>query len=201
MNNSENKSNQNTLFETTMELSNKELKEKCKKLNVKTHGAIEKKDYAELIVNAEISKEEEAKHVECSVCYEKIGEKNNCITPCGHTFCFKCMMSCLNYKNTCPICRQVLQEEINDDESEEFSEEEDGDDIEEENNWDIISDQNWGLHSTFLPGMHSQLPAIPLETMTNISTSNNYKATPKTITDKIKVAEEAKKTPEKKLKT
>ena len=45
---------------------------------------------------------------------------------------------------------------------------------------------DWGLHSTFLPGMHSQLPAIPIETMTNISTSNNYKATPKTITDKIK---------------
>ena len=186
MNNSENKKDQTTLFESAMELSNKELKEKCSKLHVNTHGAIEKKDYAQLLVNAEINNEKKTSQVECSVCYENIGEKNNCITPCGHTFCFKCMMSCLNYKNTCPICRQVLQEEINDEVSEEFSEEEDGDDIEEENNWEIISDGNWGIHNAFLPGMNSQLPAIPLETMTNISTSNNYKATPRKITDKIK---------------
>ena len=184
MNNSENKSNQNTLFEITMELSNKELKEKCRKLNVNTNGAIEKKDYAELVVNAEISKLNENSHVECSVCYEKIGEKNNCVTPCGHTFCFQCMMSCLNYKNTCPICRQVLQEEVDDDISEEFSEEEN--DSDEEFDMDNMSERDWGIHSAFLPGMNSQLPAIPIETMTNISTSNNYKATPKTITDKIK---------------
>ena len=71
-------------------------------------------------------------------------------------------------------------------EGDNVEEEEDGDDIEEENNWDIISDGNWGIHNAFLPGMNSQLPAIPLETMTNISTSNNYKATPRKITDKIK---------------
>ena len=108
MNNSENKSNQNTLFETTMELSNKELKEKCKKLNVNTHGAIEKKDYAELIVNAEISKQEETTHVECSVCYEKIGEKNNCITPCGHTFC----KTCINSIRKCALCRVRINKTV-----------------------------------------------------------------------------------------
>lgn len=184
MNNSENKKDQKTLFETAMELSNKELKERCSKLHVNTHGAIEKKDYAQLLVNAEINNEKETSQVECSVCYENIGEKNNCVTPCGHTFCFKCMMSCLNYKNTCPICRQVLQEEINDEVSEEFSEEEDGDSDEEFDMDDASA--NWGIHDAFLPGMNSQLPAIPLETMTNISTSNNYKATPRKITDKIK---------------
>ena len=177
---------QKTLFETAMKLSNKELKEHCENLDINTSGAIEKHEYANLLSKKQIETAKQCHTTECAVCYDKIGNKNNCVTPCGHTFCFQCMMSCLNYKNTCPICRQVLQEEINDEVSEEFSEEEDGDDIEEENNWDIISDGNWGIHNAFLPGMNSQLPAIPLETMTNISTSNNYKATPRKITDKIK---------------
>ena len=27
--------------------------------------------------------------VTCTICFEKIGEKNNTITPCGHIFCFE----------------------------------------------------------------------------------------------------------------
>ena len=175
---------QKTLFETAMKLSNKELKEHCETLDINTSGAIEKHEYANLLSKKQIETAKQCHTTECAVCYDKIGNKNNCVTPCGHTFCFQCMMSCLNYKNTCPICRQVLQEDINDEISEEFSEEEDGE-SDEEFDMDNAS-ADWGLHSTFLPGMHSQLPAIPIETMTNISTSNNYKATPKTITDKIK---------------
>ena len=175
---------QKTLFETAMKLSNKELKENCESLDINTSGAIEKHEYANLLSKKQIETAKQCHTTECAVCYDKIGNKNNCVTPCGHTFCFQCMMSCLNYKNTCPICRQVLQEDINDESSEEFSEEEDGG-SDEEFDMDNAS-ADWGLHSTFLPGMHSQLPAIPIETMTNISTSNNYKATPKTITDKIK---------------
>ena len=175
---------QKTLFETAMKLSNKELKEHCENLDINTSGAIEKHEYANLLSKKQIETAKQCHTTECAVCYDKIGNKNNCVTPCGHTFCFQCMMSCLNYKNTCPICRQVLQEDINDEISEEFSEEEDGE-SDEEFDMDNAS-ADWGLHSTFLPGMHSQLPAIPIETMTNISTSNNYKATPKTITDKIK---------------
>lgn len=175
---------QKTLFETAMKLSNKELKEHCESLDINTSGAIEKHEYANLLSKKQIETAKQCHTTECAVCYDKIGNKNNCVTPCGHTFCFQCMMSCLNYKNTCPICRQVLQEDINDESSEEFSEEEDGE-SDEEFDMDNAS-ADWGLHSTFLPGMHSQLPAIPIETMTNISTSNNYKATPKTITDKIK---------------
>ena len=175
---------QKTLFETAMKLSNKELKEHCENLDINTSGAIEKHEYANLLSKKQIETAKQCHTTECAVCYDKIGNKNNCVTPCGHTFCFQCMMSCLNYKNTCPICRQVLQADINDEISEEFSEEEDGE-SDEEFDMDNAS-ADWGLHSTFLPGMHSQLPAIPIETMTNISTSNNYKATPKTITDKIK---------------
>ena len=180
------KLNQETLFENAMTLSNKELKELCNELNINTNSVLEKHEYADLLVKKQIQEKTKKlfKTDECSICYESLGEKNNCTTPCGHVFCFECLMSCLNYKNTCPICRKVLQEEVDDEISEEFSEEEDGESDEEFDMDDTSA--NWGIHSTFLPGMHSQLPAIPLETMTNISTSNNYKATPRTITDKIK---------------
>jgi hypothetical protein len=36
---------------------------------------------------------------------------NNCITPCGHTFCFQCLAKALEKNNTCPCCRAVLMEE------------------------------------------------------------------------------------------
>ena len=59
--------------------------------------------------------------VECSICYDEISSTNNCVTPCGHVFCFKCMMQSLGNNNTCPCCRAVLIEEPaeeSDDESE-----------------------------------------------------------------------------------
>ena len=73
-----------------------------------------------------VTKEE----IECCICYEIIGEQNNCTTPCGHTFCFVCMMKTLETGNTCPCCRAVLQEKKEDDEEEdesdyEYSDEED----------------------------------------------------------------------------
>ena len=74
-----------------------------------------------------ITKEE----LECCICYDVIGEQNNCTTPCGHKFCFVCMMKTLETNNTCPCCRAVLQEkqEEEDDEDEEsdyeYSDEED----------------------------------------------------------------------------
>ena len=65
---------------------------------------------------------------ECSICYDELGTTNTCVTPCGHEFCFKCMMSALNHNNTCPCCRTQLKEvqesdeEDDDDDEEEFSE-------------------------------------------------------------------------------
>lgn len=56
--------------------------------------------------------------VECCICYETIGDKNNCVTPCGHKFCFVCLTKALTTNNTCPCCRQVLIEAPEDDESE-----------------------------------------------------------------------------------
>ena len=35
---------------------------------------------------------------------------NNCTTPCGHMFCFQCLAKALEQNNTCPMCRAVLME-------------------------------------------------------------------------------------------
>ena len=50
----------------------------------------------------------------CPICLEAIGEKNNCITECGHKFCLKCLSISLQGKNTCPMCRNKLVEESED---------------------------------------------------------------------------------------
>lgn len=70
--------------------------------------------------------------VECCICYEKIGDKNSSVTPCGHKFCFNCITAALSRNNTCPCCREVLvekeeDEEWSDDDEEWVDEEEDVD--------------------------------------------------------------------------
>lgn len=47
---------------------------------------------------------------ECSICYEIMGEKNCCITECGHKFCLKCLLVAMDRNNTCPMCRHVLKD-------------------------------------------------------------------------------------------
>lgn len=66
---------------------------------------------------------------ECCICFETIGEKNNCITECGHRFCFKCLATAMTRNNTCPCCRTPLIEK-NDEES--VYESEEDDDVEDE---------------------------------------------------------------------
>lgn len=66
--------------------------------------------------------------MECPICYECIGEKNCCVTECGHRFCFKCVTKALSVNNSCPCCRAQLLEEEDDDESEYEEEEEEEDD-------------------------------------------------------------------------
>lgn len=79
-----------------------------------------------------------ASFVECCICFEQIGSKNNCTTPCGHQFCFTCMSKCLAQNNTCPCCRSVLMEEKEDDE--EDSDYEDNSDT--ESNYSLDEDEN-----------------------------------------------------------
>ena len=61
----------------------------------------------------------ESYDTECCICFEVIGEKNNCVTPCGHKFCFQCMSRALAKNNTCPCCRTVLMEVEEDEEYDE----------------------------------------------------------------------------------
>jgi len=51
---------------------------------------------------------------ECSVCYETIGEKNCCVTECGHKFCLKCILLSMDRSNKCPICRHALKDDNRD---------------------------------------------------------------------------------------
>ena len=45
----------------------------------------------------------------CNICYESLGDNNTATTPCGHKFCFKCIIESLQYRNTCPCCRAILK--------------------------------------------------------------------------------------------
>jgi len=47
---------------------------------------------------------------ECSICYDEIGERNSCVTNCGHQFCFNCIVTSLQHSNVCPYCRTQLVE-------------------------------------------------------------------------------------------
>lgn len=73
---------------------------------------------------------------ECSICYEEVGEKNNCVTDCGHQFCFKCIVTALQHNNTCPCCRTTLVEvkEEEDNESEYDDEDDDDEEVVENDN-------------------------------------------------------------------
>ena len=73
--------------------------------------------------------------IECCICMDAINfATNNCITPCGHTFCFQCLAKALEKNNTCPCCRAVLMEEDdrNDDDDDETIWSEFSDDIEDD---------------------------------------------------------------------
>jgi len=69
---------------------------------------------------------------ECCICYETIGNKNNCVTECGHKFCFKCLAIAMTHNNACPCCRAPLVDvpEEEDDDGDYEDDEEDSDDDE-----------------------------------------------------------------------
>ena len=46
---------------------------------------------------------------DCPICMEKLtGDKNICITKCGHKFCCECLIRAARNNNDCPLCRQKL---------------------------------------------------------------------------------------------
>ena len=64
---------------------------------------------------------------DCCICFETIGTKNNCITECGHKFCFKCLATAMTRSNACPYCRTPLIELPDEDDSDNEGDEEDDD--------------------------------------------------------------------------
>ena len=51
----------------------------------------------------------DTKNEDCPVCMEKLsGDKNICITKCGHKFCSECLIRAARNNNDCPLCRQKL---------------------------------------------------------------------------------------------
>lgn len=51
-------------------------------------------------------KEATRSEMDCHVCYALILDPLT--TPCGHTFCRKCVARVLDHSNLCPVCRRVL---------------------------------------------------------------------------------------------
>jgi len=54
-----------------------------------------------------------SENTECPVCMESIGKINNCVSKCGHRFCLECLLKSYKKKNSCPLCRQSLTSEEN----------------------------------------------------------------------------------------
>lgn len=77
---------------------------------------------------------------ECIICFETIGAKNNCVTDCGHSFCFKCLAQAMARSNQCPYCRQDLYDmpaESEDEEEDSASESDSEADSDDESiDWD-----------------------------------------------------------------
>jgi hypothetical protein len=64
-------------------------------------------------------KEEDAEIIECPICYEEIEPLKNCVTTeCGHQFHCKCLMqNSATNGFSCPMCRSIMAEELEDSDS------------------------------------------------------------------------------------
>ena len=79
--------------------------------------------------------------VECCICMDSINlSTNNCITPCGHTFCFQCLAKALEKNNTCPCCRAVLMEDDEKDDDETLWSEDLDDDEYDDDDEEVLSE-------------------------------------------------------------
>jgi hypothetical protein len=66
-------------------------------------------DYKNKFNDVKINSNEILSMCDCVICSD-IFEKCN-ITKCGHSFCEKCILNCLNLKNECPTCKTELKKE------------------------------------------------------------------------------------------
>ena len=63
---------------------------------------------------------EEKEIIECPICYDEIDPQKNCVTTeCGHQFHCKCLMkNSATNGFSCPMCRSIMAEELEDSDSE-----------------------------------------------------------------------------------
>lgn len=47
-----------------------------------------------------------AEELACPICIERL--KDPFVTPCGHSFCYSCIITHLQNKNVCPSCTAYL---------------------------------------------------------------------------------------------
>lgn len=64
------------------------------------------------VVHTEKKELEKESFGDCAICMEKLDAgKNFARTNCQHAFCLTCLMRALKDNNTCPLCRQNIEEE------------------------------------------------------------------------------------------
>ena len=84
---------------------------------------------------------------DCCICFEEIGKTNVTTTPCGHTFCFSCLMKSMDVNNSCPYCRASLRKE------DDIIEESDSDD---DSDYDSDAESDYELHFNNIDDLSSQ---------------------------------------------
>ena len=60
--------------------------------------------------NVEMAMKKQKIHDNCPICLNQMQDTNIVITTCNHRFCFKCLMDSCNIKNSCPLCRQEIEQ-------------------------------------------------------------------------------------------
>ena len=66
-------------------------------------------DDIEILPIIETPKQGTTQQEDCPICMNSLsGEKNFCVTRCGHKFCSECIIRAARTNNDCPLCRQKL---------------------------------------------------------------------------------------------
>ena len=80
-------------------------------MSMQTRASSKRKNQDVLDDTSETSKQKKT-HVceekECSICYEKLENKNYSVTKCNHIFCNDCFLESLIRNKTCPCCRTEI---------------------------------------------------------------------------------------------
>ena len=80
---------------------------------------------------------------ECGICLDDIRTDNLASAPCGHQFCFTCILRAFCTSNECPYCRrEFIDMPSEDDSDEEYEEEDEADDNRtvDSSGWETVSD-------------------------------------------------------------